>query len=49
MAYKLVLPAHCHVHPIFHVSQLREAKGEVGARVEIPHQLKADLEMKVEP
>ena len=49
VAYKLILLPHCPIHPIFHVSQLQEARGALKANVEIPRQLNEDLEMLVEP
>jgi len=49
VAYTLKLPPHCLIHPTFHVSQLREAKGAVKATIELPQQLNEDLEMVVEP
>ena len=47
LAYKLILSSHCNIHPVFRVSQLREAKGALKASVKIPSQLSADLEMLV--
>ena len=47
VAYKLTLPSHCNIHPVFHVSQLHEAKGALKASVDIPSQLSTDLEMLV--
>ena len=49
IAYKLKPPPHCQIHPTFHVSQLREAKGAMKATVELPKELNEDLEMVVEP
>lgn len=49
VAYKLTLPSHCNIHPVFHVSQLREARGALRASVQVPSQLSADLKLLVEP
>ena len=49
VAYRLKLPAGCFLHPVFHVSQLREAKGATRATLELPQQITKDLEMVVEP
>ena len=49
VAYRLELPPTCAIHLIFHVSQIRKAKGTVPAADPIPAQLTAKLEMIVEP
>ena len=49
VAYKLKLPPHCHLHPVFHVSLLKEARGTPTAILDIPSQLKDDLQLLVEP
>lgn len=36
VAYQLKLPPHCQIHPTFHVSQLREAKGAMKSMMELP-------------
>ena len=43
------LPATTTIHPVFHVSQLRRARGASHSSPQIPPQLTADLEMIVEP
>ena len=43
VAYKLLLPDTCHLHPVFHVSQLRRAVGSVPSSPVIPQQITADL------
>ena len=49
VAYKLSLLSHCNIRPVFHVSQLCEARGVLRASVEVPSQLSVDLELLVEP
>jgi len=49
VAYRLALPSNCHIHPVFHVSQLREAHGQPRVLLAIPDQLSPDLELLVEP
>ena len=49
MAYRLKLPDGCLLHPVFHVSQLRDAKGAARATSELPPQVTKELEMVVEP
>ena len=49
MAYKLALPHTASVHPVFHVSQLRQALGTALSSSTIPAQLNNDLEMIVQP
>jgi len=49
VAYRLKLPAGCLLHPVVHVSQLRDAKGATRATLELPQQVTKELEMVVEP
>ncbi|XP_022894110.1 uncharacterized protein LOC111408597 [Olea europaea var. sylvestris] len=49
VAYKLILPPTCNIHPVFHVSKLRKAEGAVHAVKEVPSQLSEELEMLAEP
>lgn len=49
VAYKLDLPVHSKIHPVFHVSQLKRSTGEAPVSSNFPSQLTADLELKVEP
>ena len=49
VAYKLELPPTAHIHPVFHVSQLRRAHGVSNSSPVLPPQLTSDLEMVVEP
>ncbi|XP_068662857.1 uncharacterized protein [Aristolochia californica] len=49
VAYKLQLLPESSVHPVFHVSQLRRAKGISLSSSLLPPQLNTELEMLVEP
>ena len=49
VAYRLELPATAAIHPVFHISQLRPARGQTLSSAALPPQLTADLEMEVEP
>ncbi|TXG60193.1 hypothetical protein EZV62_014766 [Acer yangbiense] len=49
VAYKLELPPTAAIHPVFHVSQLRQALGVTASAPTLPPQLSADLELVVVP
>ena len=49
VAYKLELPASSTIHPVFHISQLRRARGQSYSSTELPAHISGDLEMQVEP
>ena len=49
VAYKLLLPDTCKIHPIFYVSQLKLAKGSTFQQSGIPAQLSPNLELLCEP
>ena len=49
VANRLDLPPSISIHPVFHVSQFRQAKGDIPVSASIPPQLTADLELQVEP
>ena len=49
MAYRLELPSHASIHPVFDVSQLREAIGTSTVATDIPPQLSSEMELIVEP
>lgn len=49
VAYKLELPTHSKIHPVFHVSQLQKAVGNAQVSATIPEQITADLEWVAEP
>ena len=49
VAYKLQLPASSSVHPIFHVSQLCLAIGNMPTSSTLPPRLSKDLELLLEP
>ena len=49
VAYKLELPATSHLHPVFHVSQLRQVIGDPSTIRQLPSGLSSDLELVVQP
>ena len=49
VAYKLKLPSYATIHPVFHVSQLRNAVGATHLPQPLLLQLAADMELQVEP
>ena len=49
VAYRLQLPNTTQIHPIFHVSQLKQAIGYSTPLLQLPPQLNDNLEMIVEP
>ena len=48
-AYKLQFLAHNKIHPVFHVSQLKRAKGTAFNPIPIPKQLSSSLELVADP
>lgn len=49
MAYRLQLPDTAHIHPVFHVSQLRKAIGHQVASSHLPVTLTEDMEVVLQP
>lgn len=46
MAYRLDLPPHSRIHPVFHAAQLKEAGGIQGAELKLPSDSEAELPLQ---
>lgn len=49
MAYKLSLPPQAKIHPVFHVSQLKQAVGVSGSVQQLPPTLTESLDLDCRP
>ncbi|KZV25320.1 peroxidase 64 [Dorcoceras hygrometricum] len=49
VAYKLQLPAGSRIHPVFHASQLKQARGNLTHPLDLPKGLEQDLSVNYEP